>query len=216
MNDKKKDRFMIGLSIKLQEHMTLNTKGSFPKFISNVIITDDAIHAHKETKKRKVVAALSGSAPPRYRMVYHHGPTYLSCQQQQQWAPRPPHCQHQQAAPWALPPPPLVSCLPAPPTIGVASGHTYCNCGHSGHFARECTAPKKNVAQGHITHQPRGHQKVVVAKTIRVNYTTMEVVPEGEQVLISMFSLNRHPIIILLIPVPLITSLVRHALRTAS
>jgi hypothetical protein len=29
------------------------------------MIADDAFHAHKETKKRKVVATLSGSAPPK-------------------------------------------------------------------------------------------------------------------------------------------------------
>jgi hypothetical protein len=75
-DEKKKDRFMIDLSTKLHERMTLNTGGTFPEFVSNVIIVDDAIHAHKETKKRKAVVAPSDSAPPRYRMVYHHGPTY--------------------------------------------------------------------------------------------------------------------------------------------
>jgi hypothetical protein len=75
-DDKKKDRFIIGLSIKLHECMALNMGGSFPQFVSNVIIVDDAIHAHKEVKKRKVMVAPSGSAPPRYRTVYHHGPTY--------------------------------------------------------------------------------------------------------------------------------------------
>jgi hypothetical protein len=83
-DDKKKDRFMIGLSTKLQECMALNLGGSFPEFVSNVIITDEAIRTHKEAKKRKVVVASSDSAPPRYRTVYHHGPTY------------PPHLQHQQ------------------------------------------------------------------------------------------------------------------------
>jgi hypothetical protein len=72
--DDKKDRFMIDLSTKLQERMSLNTEGSFLEFVSNVIITDDAIRAHKEAKKRKVVAALFSSAPPRYQTVYHHGP----------------------------------------------------------------------------------------------------------------------------------------------
>jgi hypothetical protein len=100
-NDKKKDRIMIDLSMKLHELMALNTGGSFPEFVNNVIITDDAIHAHKEVKKRKVVAAPSGSAPLRYRMVYHHGPTYPPRQQQhqhqhqqRQWAPRQPQRQH--------------------------------------------------------------------------------------------------------------------------
>ncbi len=86
-DEKKKDRFMIGLSTKLQERMTLNTGGIFLEFISNIMITDDAIRAHKETKKRKVVAAPSSSAPPKYQTVYHHGPTY------------PPRPQHQQQRP---------------------------------------------------------------------------------------------------------------------
>jgi hypothetical protein len=48
----------------------------FAEFVSNVIIMDDAIRAHKETKKRKAVAAPSRSAPPKYRTVYHRGSTY--------------------------------------------------------------------------------------------------------------------------------------------
>jgi hypothetical protein len=75
-DNKKKDHFMIDLSTKLQERMTLNTGGSFPEFVSNVIIVDDTIRAHKETKKRKVVAAPSVSAPPKYRMMYYHCPTH--------------------------------------------------------------------------------------------------------------------------------------------
>jgi hypothetical protein len=74
--EKKKDRFMIGLSTKLQERIALNTGGPFSEFVSNIMITDDAIRTHKETKKRKVVAAPSGSAPLKYQTVYHHGSTY--------------------------------------------------------------------------------------------------------------------------------------------
>jgi dTDP-4-dehydrorhamnose 3,5-epimerase-like enzyme len=78
--------------------MTFNTGGTFLEFVSNVMIADDAIHAHKETKKRKVVTAPSGSATLKYRTVYHHSSTYPPRQQhqhqhqrpQQQWAPRPP------------------------------------------------------------------------------------------------------------------------------
>jgi hypothetical protein len=66
-----------------------------------------------------------------------------------------------------------------------------------GHFAREYPAPKKNAAQGHVTHPPHGPQKVVVAKNGCVIYTTMEDIPEGEPVLVGMFSLNGYPVVTL-------------------
>jgi hypothetical protein len=83
MDEKKKDRFMIGLSTKLQERMMLNTRGTFLEFVSNVMIADDAIRDHKETKKRKAMSAPSGSAPLKYRTVYHHGSMYPPQQPQQ-------------------------------------------------------------------------------------------------------------------------------------
>jgi hypothetical protein len=46
--------------------------------------------------------------------------------------------------------------LPTPPTVGTTSGHTYLNCGCSGHFTLECPTLKKNATQGHVAHPPRG------------------------------------------------------------
>jgi hypothetical protein len=84
-----------------------------------------------------------------------------------------------------------------PPTARAASSHTCFIYGRSGHFAHECPALKKNTIQGHVMQLPRGHQKVAVAKTSRVNYTTMEDIPVGEQVLVGTFSLNKPPVVIL-------------------
>jgi hypothetical protein len=87
--------------------------------------------------------------------------------------------------------------LPKPPTAGAASDHICFNCGRADHFALECTAPKKNATQGHVTHPPRGPPKVAISKTGYVNYTTMEDIPEEEQVLAGMFSLNRYHVVVL-------------------
>jgi hypothetical protein len=57
--------------------------------------------------------------------------------------------------------------------------------------------PKKNATHGHVTHPPCGLQKVVVAKASRVNYTTMEDIPEGEPVLTGTFALNGQLVFIL-------------------
>jgi hypothetical protein len=69
--------------------MALNTIGTFPEFVSNVMIVDDAIHVHNEIKKSKVVAAPSGSAPLKYRTVYHHGSIYPPQQLHQHQHQRP-------------------------------------------------------------------------------------------------------------------------------
>jgi hypothetical protein len=68
--DEKKECFMNGLSTKLLERLELSMGGIFSYFVSNAIIMDDKIRAHKESKNRKVVATSSISAPPKYRVVY--------------------------------------------------------------------------------------------------------------------------------------------------
>jgi hypothetical protein len=69
-DEKKNGRFMNELLTKLQERLVLSMGGTFPDFISNAIIMDDKIYAHKESKKRKVVATSPNSAPPKYWVVY--------------------------------------------------------------------------------------------------------------------------------------------------
>jgi hypothetical protein len=49
----------------------------------------------------------------------------------------------------------------------------------------------------HITPPPRGPLKVAIAKTGRINYTAMEDIPKGEQVLAGTFSLNEYPTVVL-------------------
>jgi hypothetical protein len=48
-----------------------------------------------------------------------------------------------------------------------------------------------------MVNQQRGHQKGPAPQTSRANYTTMEEIPMGEEVLAGTFYLNERPIIIL-------------------
>jgi hypothetical protein len=67
-------------------------------------------------------------------------------------------------------------------------------------FARECRLPKQNNsprAPVTMVNQQRGHQKGPTPQTGRANYTTMEEIPTGKEVLAGMFSLNEYPVIIL-------------------
>jgi hypothetical protein len=74
------------------------------------------------------------------------------------------------------------------------------NCGQVGHIVQDCTAPRWTSPPrppSHCNQSPRGPTKVVATRTGRVNYTTVEDVPEGKRILAGTFSLNVHPIVIL-------------------
>jgi hypothetical protein len=48
-----------------------------------------------------------------------------------------------------------------------------------------------------VVNQQRGHQKGPVPRAGRANYTTVEEISIGEEVLAGTFFLNKHPVIIL-------------------
>jgi hypothetical protein len=48
-----------------------------------------------------------------------------------------------------------------------------------------------------VVNQQRGHQKGPAPQAAHANYTTVEEIPMGEEVLAGTFSLNEHPVIIL-------------------
>jgi hypothetical protein len=69
-----------------------------------------------------------------------------------------------------------------------------------GHFTRECRLPRQSNSPWALTpvvNQQRGHQKGPTPQTGHANYTTMEEIPTGEEVLASTFFLNECLIIIL-------------------
>jgi hypothetical protein len=69
-----------------------------------------------------------------------------------------------------------------------------------GHFSRECRLPKQSYsprALAPVVNQQRGHQKGPAPQAGQVNYTIVEEISTGEEVLTGMFFINEHLVIIL-------------------
>jgi hypothetical protein len=68
------------------------------------------------------------------------------------------------------------------------------------HYARECRLPKQSNSPRSLApmvNQQRSHQKGPTPQKFHANYTTMEEIHTGEEVLAGTFFLNEHPVIIL-------------------
>jgi hypothetical protein len=74
------------------------------------------------------------------------------------------------------------------------------NCRKIGHFAKDRHQPKQGNAPRFPAiwaNQHRGQQRGPAPRTGRANYTTVEEIPTGEEVLAGTFFLNDQPIVIL-------------------
>jgi hypothetical protein len=69
-----------------------------------------------------------------------------------------------------------------------------------GHFAHECHEPEQSNsprALAPVVNQQRGQQRGPTPWIGHANYTTMDEIPTGEEVLVGTFFLNERPVIIL-------------------
>jgi hypothetical protein len=204
---KKVELFKKGLNAHLRERLMWFRNDSFNDLVSASIEQEDVFCAcmdEEERKRKRPMSGPTGGAPQKYRLVYTPpaGQQSRRFPQPSRWGQRPPQ-QYQQQQQQAYPRATTYPQLPAPPRAPqqpMPAGYPCFNCGKVGHFARDCHSAKQgNQYRTPVpaVNQQRGQPRGPAPRTGRANYTIVEEIPDGDEVLAGTFFLHAQPIIIL-------------------
>jgi hypothetical protein len=185
-DEKKRDCFCRGLNTKLRESLNTIRADSFTELVNLAISQEDCIVAHRAEKKRKALMA----AP----FVVSHNQSRGFQQQAGRWLIRPP--QQQQRTPTRFPAPaPRNNQPPQQQQFHQGNGNKCFTSSNVGHYAKNC--PRNQQRQMPAPNQDKGRKQKVQVRQGKLNFTTLEELPEGAPIMTGIFSVFNQPALIL-------------------
>jgi hypothetical protein len=192
-DEKKRDRFRRGLNTKLRERLNTVRANSFNELVNLAISQEDCIVAHRAEKKRKAPMEAPSAQTQRFKIVSHNQSRGFQ-QQTGRWVIRPP--QQQQPAPTRFPAPALRNNqCPQQQQFCEGNGNKCFTCGNVGHYAKKC--PRNQQRQMPAPNQDKGRKQKVQLRQAKLNFTTLEKLPEGAPIMTGIFSVFNQPALIL-------------------
>jgi hypothetical protein len=192
-DEKKIEHLRRGLNTMLRERLNTVRVDSFNELVNLAISQEDCIVAHQVEKKRKAPMAASCAQTQRSRIVSHNQSRGFQ-QQAGRWVIRPP--QQQQPAPTHFPAlAPRNNQPPQQQQFRQGNGNKCFTCGNVGHYANNC--PRNQQRQMPAPNQDKGRKQKVHVRQGKLNFITLEELPEGAPIMTDIFSVFYQPALIL-------------------